>query len=263
MKPIHQFLRTTLFVAFLLLLHVPLFAQSDLFGSDALAPRSGMIIVVQANADVPVADMAKRFGASLRIGGSLLRKTKSNWLFGPKADFIFGNTINEPGLLRNIDPDGTRSALDQNGVRASFTLFERGYTIGIQGGRIFNNVLSKSPDNGLLILTTIGFIQHKILIYQRENKIPQVRGDYRKGYDRLTNGVFIEQFVGYNYFSKSGFINFSAGFNVLAGFTQGRRDFLFDTQQPGTGQRLDMLLGVRANWYVPIFRRKSEELFFE
>lgn len=239
------------------------YAQDDLFGSNSAAPRKGVIVAIHSNVDVPAGDMATRFGTGFRIGGSVLRKTKKNWLFGPTANFIFGNAIKEPGFLKNIDPSGQRAALDQNGVRTGFSVFERGYTVGIQGGKIFNNILSNSPDNGLILLTTVGFIQHKILIFQRDNKIPQLRGDYRKGYDRLTNGIFVEQFVGYNHFSNNGFINFNIGVNALFGFTQGRRDFLFDTQQPGNDKRLDILLGVRGSWYLPIFKRKSEELFFE
>ena len=49
----------------------------------------------------------------------------------------------------------------------------------------------------------------------------------------------------------------------MAGFTQGRRDFLYDTGKPGTDTRLDILYGIRGGWYIPIFKRKSEELFFE
>jgi len=149
------------------------------------------------------------------------------------------------------------------GLRADVQVFERGYLIGLQAGKIIS-FSEKKPDNGLMLLTTAGFIQHKILISaNKAGYIPQLDGEYRKGYDRLTNGWFIEQFAGYTYFSDNGLINFNIGIDVLAGFTQGRRDYLFDVQKPGNDSRLDMLVGIRGSWYIPIFRKKSEEIFFE
>ncbi len=238
-------------------------AQDDLFGTEKKAPKKGFIISAHANLDIPAADMATRFGVNYRLGPALLYKTSSNWLFGANFDFILGNKINEPGFLGNVSPDGSFSALDQNGTRKRLGVFERGYAVGLQAGKIFNHILSRSPDNGLLLLTTVGFIQHKILIFDKFNEVPQFRGDYKKGYDRLTNGLFVEQFVGYNYLGSQGFLNFNIGFNALAGFTQGRRDFLFDVVKPGTDKRFDVLLGIKGSWYIPLFKRKSEELFFE
>jgi hypothetical protein len=75
--------------------------------------------------------------------------------------------------------------------------------------------------------------------------------------------LFLEQFAGYIHFSENGLVNFNIGVNVLAGFTQGRRDFLYDIQKAGNESRLDMLIGIRGSWFIPIFRRKSEEYFFE
>ena len=111
--------------------------------------------------------------------------------------------------------------------------------------------------------TGIGFVQHKINIYERDNAIPQVRGDYKKGYDRLTNGLYIEQYAGYNHFSDNGLVNFHIGLNIMAGFTQGRREYLFDVMRKDDKSRVDILFGIRGGWYIPIFKRKSEDYYFE
>ncbi|MCD6063992.1 MAG: hypothetical protein K0R82_1903 [Flavipsychrobacter sp.] len=236
-------------------------AQDELFGTEKSTSRKGFIINVNAGVDFPAADMADRFGTSYRLGGAVLYKTRSNWMFGPKIDFILGNQITDDSLLINLtQADG--SILNQDGQLVGVGTFERGYLIGIQGSKIMN--LSKTnADNGLLITTTVGFMQHKINLFDKQKTIPQLRGDYRKGYDRLTNGMFVEQYLGYNYFSKDGFINFHIGLNVTAGFTQGRRDYLYDVMRPDNASRLDILFGIRGGWYFPIFKRKSEEIFFE
>jgi len=119
------------------------------------------------------------------------------------------------------------------------------------------------PDNGLMLLTTAGFVQHKLNIFDKDKAVPQIRGQYVKGYDRLTNGAFIEQYVGYTYFSKYQLVNFSIGFDALIGFTQGRRDYLYDVNRTDNAKRLDILYGVRASWFIPIFKRKSEDMLFE
>jgi hypothetical protein len=237
------------------------FAQDGLFNEEKTPARKGFIINVNGGVDFPAADMAKRFGTNYRIGGAVLYKTASNWMFGPKFDFIFGNRITEDSLLINLtDDDG--SILNQDGQRIGISTFERGYMVGIQAGKIFN--LSKvNSDNGLLITTTAGFMQHKVNIFDKDKSIPQLRRDYRKGYDRLTNGLFVEQYAGYNYFSKNGFLNFHIGLNIVAGFTQGRRDYLYDVMRPDNASRLDILFGIRGGWYIPIFKKKSEEIFFE
>lgn len=238
------------------------FAQDDLFGTPKKEARKGFVISLNGSFDVPAADMAKRFGNDYRVGPAVFYKTKKNWIFGAKADFIFGNQIKEDSFLANIkDPDG--NFLASNGFSVTIDNFERGYLVGLQVGKIIN-VSKSNADNGLILLTSAGFIQHKILIStDKSGNVPQLSGDYKKGYDRLTNGLFLEQFVGYTYFAHDGLINFNIGLDVMAGFTKGRRDYIFDTKQPGDASRLDMLFGIRGGWYIPVFKRKSEEYFFE
>jgi hypothetical protein len=114
-----------------------------------------------------------------------------------------------------------------------------------------------------MLMTGVGFMQHKILIQDKSESLLQLRGDYRKGYDRLTNGIFLEQYIGYIYLSNNGLINFHIGLDIAWGITEGRRDYLFDVRKPGNDKRNDLLFGVRGGWYLPMFKRKSEEFYFE
>ncbi len=236
-------------------------AQEDLFGKEEKkAPKKGWLITFNGNFDIPAGDMAKRFGLSARVGPSVYYKTQSNWMFGVKTDFIFGNIINEDSLLANVK-DRYGSYLTADGRRIGIGIYERGYMIGLEAGKIFP-LTDKRPDNGILMMTSGGFIQHKITIYDADAAVAQLRGDYLKGYDRLTNGLFLEQYVGYIYFSRSALFNFHIGLDAMFGFTQGRRDYLYDVMRPDNKQRLDILLGVRGGIYIPIFKRKSEEVFY-
>lgn len=236
-------------------------AQADLFGVTKAPARKGFVFGANGTFDIPGADMAKRFGLSYRLGPSLLYKTEKNWMFGVKCDWIFGNKIKEPGLMSNI-VDSEGYFISNQGSRQSVEVLERGWAIGLMAGKIFP--ISKANTNsGLLVLTGVGFLQHKINIYDADKIVTQLGGDYRKGYDRLTNGIYLEQFAGYNHFDQRGYFNFHIGLNLMAGFTQGRRDYLYDVRRPDNESRLDLLFGVRGGWYVPLFRKKSEEVYFE
>lgn len=259
-------MRTLLSFLFILCTATSAHAQSDddLFGADEVSPRrKGIVLGFNTGLDLPVADMADRFGLSARVGPSIFYKTAGNWMVGLKGDFLFGSKIREDSLLINVrDDEGL--FLDDNGQRTGAAVNMRGYAIGLQAGRIFG--LTPQADaggRGILVLLGAGFIQHKIQFFNQQQSIAQIREEYRKGYDRLTNGFYTEAFSGYNHFSKKGYFNFHIGLNALVGFTGGRRDYLFDVQRSGAGSRLDVLLGVRGGLYLPLWKKKSEEVFFE
>lgn len=237
------------------------FAQDGIFQTKKKEARKGFVFGVNGTFDIPGADMADRFGLSYRLGGSVFYKFKSNWILGLKADFILGDIIKEDSFLYNIQ-DKYGTFIGQNAQRMGVNIYERGYLYGIQGGKIIN--LSKSnEDNGLMLLTTLGFMQHKIVIRDRDDLIMSLSEEYKEGYDRLTNGWFIEQYAGYTYFGNNALVNFHIGVNILAGFTKGRRDFLYDVMRPGTDSRTELLFGIKGGWYIPIFKQKSDDIFFE
>jgi len=256
------FMKKTLLAAFVMAATAfSSFAQDDLFGSDKMKPRKGFVLGVNGNFDIPGGDMADRFGLSYRIGGAVLYKTTSNWMFGPKVDFILGNKIEDDSLMANMLDNGY-TLINQDGQRMKVQVYERGYLAGVQVGKIFNTS-KRNSDIGILVMTGVGFIQHKINLYDKDKSIPQLRGDYRKGYDRLTNGMYVEQYVGYNFFDNGGALNFHIGLNIMAGFTQGRRDYQYDLMRADNASRVDLLFGIKGGWYIPIFKRKSEEFYFE
>jgi hypothetical protein len=248
-------------VAFFSLL-ARLSAQDDLFGNlvEKKPARKGFVIGANGTYDRPGADMAERFGTSYRVGPSLFYKTRSNWMIGAKGDFIFGNRIREDSLMHNITTvDG--AFIDKGGLLKNAGVFERGYMVGLQLGKIFSFGPVKS-DKGLFVMTGGGFIQHRIRLVDKNGDLYQLAGEYKKGYDRLANGWFVEQFVGYNHFSANALINYHIGLNFMAGFTAGRRDYLYDVMRPGTDKRLDILFGLRGGWYIPMFRQKAEEIYY-
>lgn len=241
-----------------------------LFGPaiDEIKPKSGFILCGNADFDIPGADMAKRFGASYREGPGVLYKTTKNWIWGAKFDFINGDKVHQDSLMINIKDmysasgTGLYEFINNSGERIGVPVYERGYAVGLSGGKMIP-FKKQHPDNGLMLLTSAGFIQHKIDIYVKDKDIPELSTQYIKGYDRLTNGWFVEQYAGYTFFSRYKLINFTLGLDGLFGFTQGRRTYLYDVMHSDAGQRLDILYGLRGSWFIPMFHRKSEDLLFD
>jgi hypothetical protein len=217
-------------------------------------------VVVKGAYDVPSADMAARFGNSFKIGGSIKLKTATNWLLGGGVSFIVGGKVKEPGLLENIKTSAG-DIINLYGSPLNLGIFQRGYAIDVHLGKILP-YFSPNPNSGLTVETGLGFMQHKINLFDRDNNIPQVKGDYKKGYDRLTNGLFVRQFVGYTFYSKNRLINFSLGLESTFGFTQGRRDYWYDVAQAGNDKRLDILTGIVGCWHIPLYKKITEETYY-
>jgi len=51
-------------------------------------------------ADLPIGDLADRFGTNLAFKGSAERLMGNGWFFGIQYDFMFGNTVKEDVLGR-------------------------------------------------------------------------------------------------------------------------------------------------------------------
>ena len=238
-------------------------AQDDLFGSVSNAPEVKSAFLIGAHYDInkPIGDLANRFGSMNRLGGSLQYRLPSNWQFGVQGTFLFTNTLTEDSLLYNLK-DVSGFYLDNDGRRVGMEIAGRGYQVGLTAGKMFP-LNKNNPNSGILVQLAGGFIQHKVFYYNQQDNFAQLRGDYKKGYDRLTNGLYVEPYVGYQYFSSNRrVLNFHIGVVAMMGFTEGRRDWQFDLQRPDKASRFDGMVGIRAGWYIPVYRKLSEEVYF-
>jgi len=50
--------------------------------------------------------------------------------------------------------------------------------------------------------------------------------------------------------------------DIAWGFTQGRRDFLYDVARKDDSKRHDVLVGFKFGWIVPIYKKLSEETYY-
>jgi len=210
---------------------------------------------------IPGGDLAKRFGCNSAVGCSFTTKLKSNWVLGVEGNYMFGNDLKDEasGVLDGILTSNGK-IISKHGRYATVLLSERGFYLGAKGGRLF--VLNKSyPNSGILLSVSGGLLQYKIRIDNDGNDATQILGDKKKGYDKLTNGFAINEFIGYMHNSKNKLLNFYIGFELYQAWTQSRRDFDFDTMSKDTKHRKDYLYSIKVGWMVPFNKRMPDKFY--
>jgi len=240
---------------FLFLFSYSVFAQWQVRDSSLFNPH----VTVGYGYSTPGGDLANRFGnnGSIEVGFNV--KSKKNWYYGVQFNYLFGNRVHEPNLLSNLLTD-RGEILDEDGQIATMFIQERGFNVFLQGGKVLP-IIGPNKNSGLLITAGVGLLQHKIRLEHQEAKITQLEGEYLKGYDRLTNGLSVHQFIGYYHLSNNRLINFYIGAQATEGFTQSRREWNLDTQTQDTDKRLDMLFGLRAGWILNLYQRAPNDFY--
>ena len=241
-----------LITAALLLQADPSFAQGHIRDTTV-----AMVIISPSYAhQLPGGDLATRFGHNSNVGFGAMRKTGNNFLFGLEGSFIFGNNVEEPGILRNVI-NSAGQVVDQDGAMADVFLYERGWTAFATVGKVFP-VFGPNPNSGLMVKLGGGYMRHKVRVQTQQNVVPQLEDEYLEGYDRLCAGPAALAFVGYQHFGNKRRLNFFAGVELMAGFTQALHPYNFDTEQYNTPNRTDLLTGLRVGWSFPIYRRVDD-----
>jgi hypothetical protein len=218
------------------------------------------IIYATYSYQFPGGDLAKLFGSNSSIGGGLLFKTKSNWLFGAEGNYLFGGTVKiSDALLSNI-ASHEGYVIDPNGFYADIYYYERGFNFFGKIGKMIS-ILAPNPNSGFAIMAGAGFIQDKIRIHSSANDLPQLNGDYVKGYDRLNNGIAVSGSLGYLYLGSSRLLNFYIGFEFIQAWTQSKRARDFDTGLPDNKKYNSQFYSVKVSWFIPLYKRTPQAYY--
>ncbi|MEZ5084365.1 MAG: hypothetical protein R2750_13110 [Bacteroidales bacterium] len=233
-------------------------AQSDVNDTTLTIPMFYASYAYQ----IPGGDMANRFGNNSVISGGFMTKTRANWLMGADFSFLFGNKIKiSDEIMQNLKTEDGY-IIDMGGSYAQYALYERGYYISGRFGKLFS-VLAPNPNSGIMLMGSMGYFQHKIRIEVLDNSAPQLLDDYKKGYDRLSGGFGISEFIGYMFLSNNRLLNFYGGLEFNQAWTKPLRKVNFDTRLPDEKQnRFDSLMGFRIGWMIPVFKRLPEKYYY-
>lgn len=205
----------------------------------------------------PEGDLKERYGFHNQIGLLVNFKDKKNWIWGAEAYYLFGKQMKQMNVFEQLLTD-KGYIRNSSGRYADILAVERGWHANASFGRVFP-WFGPNPNSGVMLKVGVGWWMHKTYIESRYDNVPQLQGDYVKGYDRLTHGFATTQFLGYLFQANRRFFSFYLGFEVTEGFLQGIRDYNFDTQMPDDKNRLDIMYGVKIGWLVPIGQRSNNE----
>jgi len=222
--------------------------------------NSAIMIVPNYTAQFPFGHVSQRFGFDNLFGLELLYKTNKNWLVGANGGFIYGTQSKQNYVFTNI-ATSTGQFITQYNDLTSIRPEEHGFNVQFTFGKIVP-FAQKYPDAGLLFMTGFGIIQDKIAVSIKAAELPQLSPQYRKGYDRMCMGPVLSQFIGGNYMVRRKFISGYAGLQVDLSYTQNQRPYDFYTQGKLNDKGVDIFVGLKLGWVIPVFLQTSEKEFF-
>ena len=214
----------------------------------------------------PEGYLASRYNYIHNVGFGGIIKSKDNWLYGIMGSYQYGTNINQDvsqNILLNIS-NSSGIVSNNSGSPGMVLIGEHGISTFLKGGKVFS-IGKSNPNSGIAILLGVGFLAHKISITTPENNIPTLTDDLKKGYDRLTMGFALNQFVGYYFQGKNRMTNFYLGVDIIEGFTKNTRGFNYDTRQSDTGSHFDIFVGPKLCWMIPIYlsSKKEDEFYYK
>ncbi len=239
--------------------------RSEFMKKRAKTNNNAVLVSFSYSALLPVGELQQRFGFCNNVGLNISYKMNHNWLLGVEGAYIFGSRVRENQILAPVSTT-TGQFIQTTGDLGDINLEMSGFQIAMRTGKIFK-LSDKHPNSGIMLTLAPGFLQHKIWIRANKDSYRQFDTDYKTGYDRLTNGFMLQGQLGYLYLERKKYLNFYGGVEYTLGITQNRRAWNFFDANGGIGgpdrhTRLDMFIGFKVGWIIPVFTNKDTEEFY-
>ncbi len=230
---------------------------SCLLSITVLAQKSERFnMIISYGVDLPGGDLADRFGLNYNPAVDLDYVINDSWFFGVHGHFLLGPFVKEDVISNIRTSDGLLIGQQKN--KSILTMKQRGFSVGIHAGK-FINLSPTKQKHGIRLRVGSGLLSHHIIFNDESVTLNQLLGDYGRGYDRLTRGLTLEEFIGYQYISADGKINMFAGFSFVQGFTQNLRPVNFDTGLRDDRRRLDLMNGLRIGVTFNLYENSTGE----
>lgn len=206
-------------------------------------------------------DLADRFGPGFMAGGQLeWWSWPGNWLAGIDFQYGFAGKVKENVLAFLEDPNGEIVGRDLALSRAF--LQQRIWTGSVYGGVVIP-LVAANRRSGLRLTAGAGYMRHKVRVNDEMKSLPQVEGRYAAGYDRLTGGWALTQFVGYQHLSLNRRLHLMAGIDLIEGFTRSQRSYDFQTMRGDRSSRMDLTIGLRAGIAIALHTgEQADDIYY-
>lgn len=209
----------------------------------------------------PLLDLDERYGGFSVLNVGVNSKTIQNIVYNFSYNFILGNKVLQDDLgYLFLNSDSIITGL--NGQRAVVGVFQRGYKINFGVGKIVKQI--KNKNSGILVELNTGIISNRISYKDGTENFSFLSDAYMRGFDKLSRGFYLEEFVGILFFDNKKLINFKFGLNFVQGFTSDKRANFYASDFEPIQNRKDFSIGLKANWIIPFFysKEKSTERYY-
>lgn len=218
--------------------------------------------------DIVLADLKTDFGNFLSAGTGINVKTKSNWMFGFTFNYQFEGKVKPNVLLeqfkytRIVPANGNDPYfISSNGGSTYDVKFDyRGLYFKFLFGKVIP-VWKKYENSGILLQGGIGVLQHYIHIINPDNSVLSLTEDYRKGYDKLTLGFSLYQFIGYQHLNKRNLLCFYGGIEFSETFSKRQRQYDFILMDKDNKNYFDAFIGFKIGWIIPLYKHNPYRVF--
>ncbi len=209
---------------------------------------------------MPLGDIKDEFGSNFTAGTGLIYKTSSNWMWGLRGNYIFGTKVKNTDIIIKDLSTSQGGIISTAGTFADIRPMQRGFDVMLKCGKLIP-AFNINVNSGVFVNIGLGYLMHKIQWVVEEKNAPQLNKEYRKGYDRFTEGLAVSQEVGLMVMSNKRMWNYRVAVECVEAFTKNKR-YNFDTMSRDNKNRLDIYLGVKLTWMVPLFGRAPRDMYY-
>lgn len=185
------------------------------------------------------------------FGPSFSFKTEHNLLLQSHLNLFVGHTSLQKETANMVFSE-LEIPISSEGLLEEVISRFQGFSISVDVGKMI--IPSKyNMNSGIWLSLGAGFVQHRLKFVYKGQNVRQLENPYVKGYDRLSNGLLLNQFIGYRRYSNKNSFNYTLGLEINEGLTKNRRSWNYDTFGPINDQRLDIYYGLKFNIILPFY----------
>lgn len=203
--------------------------------------------------EVPGADLARRYGPNSKFEFKLEYFTAKNYTVYTKGGLRVNQNVKEDVLASARTSDGF--VIGVNGFYADLFGRKRGFDFGIGGDYLF-----PVKDQQLRFGIAGVYTAHWVNIVDDSQSVPLVLDEAGQYYDRFASGFGIEENLQLQYNIGRDKAAILLGLQFAQSFTKEHRYLLIGN---GTSERrLDLYLGFKVTYLLPLFRFDMEETIY-
>jgi len=209
----------------------------------------------------PLLDFNDRYAGFSILNVGVNSKTINNMVYNFSYDIILGKNVIQDDLS-NLYLNNDSLITGLNGQPAALGVFLRGYKVNFGIGKIVKPI--KNRNSGILVELNSGIMSSKIRYKDGAENFSFLTDAYLRGFDKLSRGFYLEEFVGLLFYDDEKLINFKIGLNFLQGFTSDKRAYFYASEAQPIENRKDFAVGIKANWIIPFYysKEKSTERYY-